>query len=344
TNSSAMNDSFRNGIWKFLCRTINQYGNQGTVTVLTGPVFDLNYDGHADNMTQYHHSNVSPPTHYFAVVQRTPNTKSTKTSDVLSFVLPHLPQVTNCMNFADYLRDNIVNVRTIERLTLLNFNQILTVKQRTFTPTDPWPSSNTLPWIQQKECPQRNTCERNPVLLLLSLHNFGTDNLDLVKMPALEKLKRCGVHAPSMRPVYPYKSLPNLYSIVTGLYPESHGIVDEEMYDPAENQSFPSTSHEKFWWQGEPIWKTAESQNKTSSVHLWPGFRNNMTGETLYKSPTDYIKVIHKILDDLSGPLQQLPHLIAAFLPTPDPALNIEDHLQQVNGAINHLMDGIKDR
>ena len=49
----------------------------------------------------------------------------------------------------------------------------------------------------------------------------------------------------------------------TGLYPESHGIVANAMYDPVRNAAFRKWSKETFWWEGgEPIWITAEKQNR----------------------------------------------------------------------------------
>jgi ectonucleotide pyrophosphatase/phosphodiesterase family protein 1/3 len=41
-----------------------------------------------------------------------------------------------------------------------------------------------------------------------------------------------------------------------GLYPESHGIVDNKMYDVTRNASFSLKVAEKFnakWYQGEPV-------------------------------------------------------------------------------------------
>ncbi|XP_029649912.1 uncharacterized protein LOC115223464 [Octopus sinensis] len=343
SNTVPMMEGFKNGIWKFLWSTIKQYAYQGDIAVVLGPIYDQNQDGHADNMTSFHDSSPPSPTHFFAILQRNQDQKSSTSLDIISFVLPHLPKVTNCMNFREYLLDNIVSLQDIEHLTNLRFDRSLNVKQRTFLSPYLWNVPNSQPWLKQ-ECSQEKACERTPILLLLSLHNFNADNLNLVKMPALEKLKRCGVQASYMRPVYPYKSLPNLYSIVTGLYPESHGIIDEEMYDPGQNKSFTSTSSEPFWWGGEPIWNTAENQNKTSSVYFWPGFKDKKTGKRVYESPIDYIKGVNMILNDLSLPPEKQPNVIAAYLKTPNPDLHIEDQLNLINDAINQLMNGIKER
>lgn len=41
-----------------------------------------------------------------------------------------------------------------------------------------------------------------------------------------------------------------------GLYPESHGIIDNNMYDVNLNQHFSLSGTEKFepsWWKGQPV-------------------------------------------------------------------------------------------
>ncbi|KAM7340719.1 hypothetical protein ACRRTK_001334 [Alexandromys fortis] len=86
--------------------------------------------------------------------------------------------------------------------------------------------------------------------------------------------ENCGTYTKNMRPVYPTKTFPNHYSIVTGLYPESHGIIDNKMYDPQMNASFSLKSKEKFnplWYKGQPIWVTANHQQVRSGTYFWPG-------------------------------------------------------------------------
>ena len=58
--------------------------------------------------------------------------------------------------------------------------------------------------------------------------------------------------------------------LFAGLYEESHGIVANQMYDPIRNATFGMSSKESFWWdEGEPVWVTAEKQNKSSGENRW---------------------------------------------------------------------------
>jgi len=53
-------------------------------------------------------------------------------------------------------------------------------------------------------------------------------------------------------------------SILQGLYPESHGIIDNTMYDHEHEEEFSLGSEESFhpfWWGGEPVISEITSNN-----------------------------------------------------------------------------------
>ncbi|XP_065102349.1 autotaxin isoform X1 [Paramisgurnus dabryanus] len=126
--------------------------------------------------------------------------------------------------------------------------------------------------IKNHECPAGFV---RPPVILLSVDGFRASFMKRgsTVIPNIEKLRSCGTHAPYMRPVYPSKTYPNLYSITTGLYPESHGIVGNSMYDPVFNASFSFRGKEKLnhrWWGGQPIWITAVKQGVKAGTFFWP--------------------------------------------------------------------------
>uniref|UniRef100_A0A674B0V7 Ectonucleotide pyrophosphatase/phosphodiesterase 2 n=1 Tax=Salmo trutta TaxID=8032 RepID=A0A674B0V7_SALTR len=97
-----------------------------------------------------------------------------------------------------------------------------------------------------------------PPLIMLSVDGFRASYMKKGKavIPNMEKLRTCGTHAPYMRPVYPSKTFPNLYTLATGLYPESHGIVGNSMHDPVFDANFHLRGREKLnhrWWGGQPV-------------------------------------------------------------------------------------------
>ena len=73
---------------------------------------------------------------------------------------------------------------------------------------------------------------RPPLLILVSIDGFRADYLDQELTPTLWQLAQTGVHAEAMRPAFPSLTFPNHYSLVTGLVPDHHGIVNNMMRDP----------------------------------------------------------------------------------------------------------------
>jgi predicted AlkP superfamily pyrophosphatase or phosphodiesterase len=67
--------------------------------------------------------------------------------------------------------------------------------------------------------------------ILVSIDGFRADYMDRGVTPSLAALARDGVLG-SMRPSFPSLTFPNHYTLVTGLYPDHHGIVDNTMNDP----------------------------------------------------------------------------------------------------------------
>jgi len=102
------------------------------------------------------------------------------------------------------------------------------------------------------------------VVILISLDGFPYSYLfnTAFSHPNLDLLTQTGVSAPLV-PVFPSKTFPNHYSIVTGLYSESHGIIDNRFYDPIMNLTFdpsqPSSLNPSFWG-GEPLWVTVQKK------------------------------------------------------------------------------------
>lgn len=115
-----------------------------------------------------------------------------------------------------------------------------------------------------------------PTVLLISLDGFRYDYLDRYEAPTLKRLAEGGVRASrGMRVSFPTKTFPNHYTTVTGLYPEHHGIIANNMYDPKMDAWFSLSNREAIedarWWGGEPLWVTAEKQGQIAGTYFWPG-------------------------------------------------------------------------
>src|SRR5581483_5257517 len=100
-------------------------------------------------------------------------------------------------------------------------------------------------------------------IVLVSIDGFRYDYAKLYGAPHLAEIAKAGATAPDgMLPSYPSTTFPNHYSIVTGLYPEHHGIVAMSFYDPVRKQRYgfndPKTVTDGSWYGGVPLWSLAE--------------------------------------------------------------------------------------
>jgi predicted AlkP superfamily pyrophosphatase or phosphodiesterase len=95
-----------------------------------------------------------------------------------------------------------------------------------------------------------------------------------------------------MIPVFPTKTFPNHYSIATGLYTENSGLIANNMYD-SEIDSYYSLGNREAvqdsrWYEGEPIWVTAEKQGIKTAPMFWPGSEAPIGGSyPTYSYPYD---------------------------------------------------------
>jgi predicted AlkP superfamily pyrophosphatase or phosphodiesterase len=134
-----------------------------------------------------------------------------------------------------------------------------------------------------------------PPVVLVSMDGFRWDYCDLHpdETPHLRELRRDGFSARSLVPVFPSNTFPNHYSIVTGLYPAHHGIVNNDFFEPASGRFFhynqPIFQRDPHWWGGEPIWVTAIKQGQRAAASFWVGSEAAIDGvrPTFWK-PYDY--------------------------------------------------------
>ncbi|XP_029023583.1 ectonucleotide pyrophosphatase/phosphodiesterase family member 3 isoform X2 [Betta splendens] len=201
---------------------------------------------------------------------------------------------------------------------------------------------------------------KKPPLLLISLDGLRAEYLQTwgTVIPVLSKLKKCGTSAPYMQAAFPSKTFPNHYAIVTGLYPESNGLIDNTMFDPVLNATFSLSSPEKenpAWYLGQPIWLTATYQGLKSGTFFWPGSDVKINGSypNMYK-PYDgkvpFEERVFTVLQWLQLPDDQRPDFYTLYLEEPDKSGHsfgpvsggVIEAIQGVDRIIGQLMNGLK--
>jgi predicted AlkP superfamily pyrophosphatase or phosphodiesterase len=165
-----------------------------------------------------------------------------------------------------------------------------------------------------------------PYVILISADGFRYDYAEKFQADHLLALANEGVKATSMVPSFPSVTFPNHYTIITGLYPSHHGLVDNSFYD-RNLKGFYSykgkTASEGIWYGGTPLWVLAEQQKMVTASYFWVG--SEAAIQNTY--PTYYYKFnqaapidrrISAVVDWLKLPADKRPHLITFYFPQVD--------------------------
>lgn len=166
-----------------------------------------------------------------------------------------------------------------------------------------------------------------PYVVMLSMDGFRWDYPERCGTPNLDRLAKTGVKAESMQPAFPSKTFANHYTMATGLYPDHSGIVDNSFYDPATQRSYSignrKAVEDPTFYDGEPIWVTAEKQGIKSASFYWVGSEAPVQGVhpsywKNYHEETPYMDRIDTVIYWLNLPEDQRPHLITFYFDEPD--------------------------
>jgi predicted AlkP superfamily pyrophosphatase or phosphodiesterase len=200
-----------------------------------------------------------------------------------------------------------------------------------------------------------------PYVILVSLDGFRYDYAKKYHAEHLLALGAEGASAPEgMLPSYPSITFPNHYSIVTGLYPEHHGIVANSFYDPQRKETYSyhdsASVGDGTWYGGTPLWVLAEQQGMRSASFFWVGSEADIQGVR----PTYYLKFdggfpnpkrVEQVLAWLRLPPEQRPHFITLYFSDADSAGHrfgpdspqVEEAVHELDREIGKLMNGLKE-
>jgi len=185
-----------------------------------------------------------------------------------------------------------------------------------------------LPVLHVDNGPNTPAARKAHYVVLVSLDGFRWDYAVRDGAPHLLALGKQGVWAPEgMLPSFPSLTFPNHFSIVTGLYPEHHGLVANSFYDEAKQAHYAikdaAAVTDGSWYSGVPLWSLAESQGMRSACLFWPGSEAKIAGFR----PTYYLRFddkiddtarIAQVLDWLRLPEAERPHFITLYYSEPD--------------------------
>ncbi|XP_068609737.1 ectonucleotide pyrophosphatase/phosphodiesterase family member 5 [Brachionichthys hirsutus] len=217
-----------------------------------------------------------------------------------------------------------------------------------------------LPLVSLRSLDQRGlSSPARPKLLLLSFDGFRWDYILRVPTPNFNSIMNQGVMVQQVESAYITKTFPNHYTLVTGLYPEAHGIVANQMYDPGLNQSFSTNTgdiYESVWWEeAEPLWVTIQKTGGRSGAAMWPGTDVKIHGMfpnryLPYNASVSFETRVERIIEWFSAPNAEAVDFGVLYWEEPDESghdlgpesSSMDDVIAGIDEKLGFLMNELK--
>lgn len=195
-------------------------------------------------------------------------------------------------------------------------------------------------------------------VVVVSLDGFRWDYIEKHGAPNLAKMAENGVRAARMQPVYPTKTFPNHLSLITGLLPVNHGVLDNRFCDKQRQECYKmgDGGKDSTWISGTPLWNLVEMHGFKSAVYFWPESEARINGMTPsyyyhYAKQADYTSRVLQILDWLALPAASRPRFIAGYFSLVDSmghefgpsAPQTREAVHLVDDLIGKLRQGVAD-
>lgn len=212
----------------------------------------------------------------------------------------------------------------------------------------PETKNQVVPQVHRFNPEARNSLEaqKAPYVVLVSLDGFRFDYAKKYNAKNILDLAQNGVEAEALIPIFPSKTFPNHYSIVTGLYSDEHGIVSNEFYEPNLKDNYTMSwkkSSQSKWYQGEPLWVTAQNNGHLSASYFWVASEAKIQN----KYPNWFVEFdedissqerIRQTIEWLSLPEDQRPHFITMYFSDTDHAgHDYGPESKEVSKAVNYV-------
>ncbi|MBS7456521.1 ectonucleotide pyrophosphatase/phosphodiesterase [Coralloluteibacterium stylophorae] len=197
-------------------------------------------------------------------------------------------------------------------------------------------------------------------LILVSLDGTAARYLGAGHTPVLDALAADGARARWMNPSYPSLTFPNHYTLVTGLRPDHHGIVNNTMRDPALGRFTihdPEAVGNAHWWDGTPLWVGAQRAGLRTAAMFWPGTEAAIDGVrpdtwTPFDPELTPEARVERVLGWLDRPPASRPDFITLYFEHVDTAGHYSGPdsqariaaTERLDAAIGLLVDGLRER
>ncbi|MCP4038364.1 MAG: sulfatase-like hydrolase/transferase [bacterium] len=196
-----------------------------------------------------------------------------------------------------------------------------------------------------------------PTVIMISLDGTRPSDIDVDTLPTLVRLAKKGAWAEGLISATPSNTFPSHVTLVTGVQPDRHGIVNNFFIDPQRGMFRKKNIPD--WIEVEPLWSWLEARGVVTASYHWVGSEGpwrSGRGPTHWRpfsSSTPTRKKVETILDwlDLEDP-DERPRFITCWFPGTDHIAHRDGPgsdtaraaLAKQEAALRALTDGIRAR
>jgi predicted AlkP superfamily pyrophosphatase or phosphodiesterase len=194
-------------------------------------------------------------------------------------------------------------------------------------------------------------------VLLVSLDAFRWDYPQIYNTPNINKIAVEGVKADWLIPSFPTVTFPNHYTIATGLYPDHHGVIDNNFLAPDLGLSYRMSDRAAVenpsFYGGEPIWITAEKQGAKAASFFWVGSEAPVGGRhptywKKYDGSISFEARIDTVVKWFGYPKEKRPELVTLYFDEPDATSHrfgpISPQTEKVVGRLDSLVGVLRSK
>lgn len=189
--------------------------------------------------------------------------------------------------------------------------------------------------------------QSTPYTILVSFDGFRWDYLNRGITPNFQEVEKEGVRALSLKPSFPTKTFPNHYSIISGMYPQNHGIIFNSFTNNINGKKYRIGSATEVknsaWYLGEAFWETARRNGIITASYFWPGSEVDLERRRpnyimTYNHNTPYIDRIEGVINWLRLPVKERPRFITLYFHDTDTfGHNYGPNSEQINISISRV-------
>lgn len=164
--------------------------------------------------------------------------------------------------------------------------------------------------------------QERPYVIMISFDGFRHDYVEKFDAPNFKSFIANGASAEAMMPSFPSKTFPNHYTMVTGLYPGNHGLVDNSFYDPTLDVQYGMRNRalveNPAFYGGLPLWQLVQKNGMKSASYFWVGSETAIAGSFpdyyhIYDGDVNNDDRITAVIDWLKLPQDQRPNFISLY-------------------------------